>query len=60
MLKQEEIRGRQDDVVRANPSPGTTTTGLELDQPAPVSRRNLFLIIGCAVLFIGLLWGVHH
>ncbi|HVM62057.1 MAG TPA: efflux RND transporter periplasmic adaptor subunit [Verrucomicrobiae bacterium] len=59
MLKHDEIQDRQD-VAPVSRPPDPTARSHDLERQAPVSLVNLTVIIGCVVLFIGLLWWVHH
>ncbi|HTS18671.1 MAG TPA: efflux RND transporter periplasmic adaptor subunit [Verrucomicrobiae bacterium] len=59
MLKHDEIQNRQD-VAPAGKAPDPTMKSHELERQAPVSLFNLALIMAAGLLFVGLLWAVHH
>jgi multidrug efflux system membrane fusion protein len=59
MLKHDELQDRPD-VVQANRAPAGAEGGLELERQTPVSRKNLIIAAVCGLMFIGLLWWVHH
>src|SRR5579859_7815551 len=59
MLKHDQLQERQD-VVRVDRGPSATPRGLQVEKPAPVSRRSMVIAVGCGLLFVGLLWAVHY
>jgi multidrug efflux system membrane fusion protein len=59
MLKHDQLQERQD-VVGVNREPLGTPKNFQVEKPAPASRRNMGIAIGCGLLFVGLLWAVHH
>jgi multidrug efflux system membrane fusion protein len=59
MLKHDELQDRPP-VVEVDRAPAGPEKAFELEKQAPVSRKNLIIAATCCVLFVGLLWWVHH
>jgi len=60
MLKNDQLQERQDDVVQIDRGPAAAPRNFQAEKPAPVSRRNIGIAVGCGLLFVGLLWAVHY
>jgi membrane fusion protein, multidrug efflux system len=59
MLKQDQLQERQD-AIQVDRGSGSAPRNFQVEKPVPVSRRNMAIIVGCVLLFVGLLWAVHY